>query len=165
MGVRPKMRRWPRNVCGSNSASMHVKGSDLDRVRFIERVRSCQSVHDAVAEVLAMIVESGVTAPTLAALQTKIDVARGFVTAPRNTVVDKATATAQLTEEIRKLDEILNNQIEPLVALLEETNREFWLKYRSAGKEVSTGGGQGEDDAADATPAAPATPPVAGAAT
>ncbi len=140
----------------SLALNVHLKGSDLDRARLIERVRSCQRVHDAIAEVLATIVESGVTAATLADLQTKIDVARELVTVPRTTIVDKATATTQLTEAIRTLDEILKKQIEPLVAPCEETHREFWLQYRSACKAITTGGGPGEDEV-DGTASAAST--------
>eukprot|EP01036_Dinobryon_divergens_P035794 gene35794-46449_t len=148
----------------SLALNVHLKGGDLDRVRYIERVRSSQRVHDAIAEVLATIPESGVTAPMLVGLQTKIDRARSFVTAPRSTVVDKATATAQLAEAIRDLDAILKKQIDPLLAPCEVTHRELWLQYRAARKAIAAPGASSAEDAEDATTTAATTASSAAAA-
>lgn len=137
-----------------------VKSNDLDRVRFVERVRSCQRIHDAVAEVLAAVAPSGVTPAMLDDLQTSIGAARSFLTAPRTTVVDKSTATVQLAEAIRELTAILTQQIEPLVAPCEFTHREFFLKYRAARKLIAPPGATSDDveAAASDTPSAPLAP-------
>ncbi len=149
----------------------HLKRGDLDRVRHIERVRTSQRVHDAIAEVLESIPESGVTAPMLAGLQTNIDQARSFVTAPRSTVVEKATATTLLAEAIRDLHAIMKKQIDPLLVPCEVTHREFWLQYRAARKAIAAPGAFAEGDAEDAittsttaaTPATGTTPTAASA--
>lgn len=126
-----------RSGRGSLALNLQVKRSDLERARLVERVRSCQRIHDTVAAEPEAAAAAGVTAELLADFHNTITAARGFLTAPRATVVDKSTATVQLAEAVRDLNEIITKQIDPLVAPCEFTHREFFLLYRAARKLVA----------------------------
>jgi len=139
------------------AARVDLAASDFARLRLTRRTGLAQQVHDAIGPVVAQLAGHGVTAATLAGLQTKIDAADTALSQPRVTVAEKRAATAQLAAAFADADQLLNTHIDALLFPLRKTSPEFYAAYQAARTIVDVPG--------STRPAAAPTPAAATAAT
>ncbi len=140
-----------------------VSPSDFHNLRLTRRAGLAQQVHDAVVPIVAQLVSYGVTAETLTAHQTAIDVATAAVSEPRATVTAKRTATAAMVKAFADADALLETHIDPLLFPLRKTQLEFYAEYRArrevvARSSATAGSAETPDMAAEAVTPAKATP-------
>lgn len=117
---------------GDLMAKTLVRVSHFHRLRLAERIALMQQVHTAATAVLAQLAPYGVTAATLAGLKTKIDAAEALLTQFRAAILARAVVTEQIGDILRRAEDVLAHDIDPLVDTLRMTHPEDWAKYRAA---------------------------------
>ena len=117
---------------GELAAKVNLHRSAFDRGRITRRVQLMQQVHDAAAEVLAQLVDCGVTAAMLTDLQNKIDAANALVPVRRATVITRRVATAKLAGSFRKMHALIAKELDPLVEPLRLTDPDNYALYQAA---------------------------------
>ncbi len=114
------------------TSAVQITATDFSRLRLTRRLVLAQQVHDAAAPYVTQLANYGVTAATLADLQTKIDTARTALSQPRNIVALKKAATESMAKAFTAADMLLEIHIDPLVFALRNTSPEFYANYRAA---------------------------------
>ena len=71
-------------------------------------------------------------AKDLTALNTAIAEFEAVTGKPRNGLATKSSATTELARLFVKLDKVLNNQLDPLIAKFKRTNAAFYHEYQTA---------------------------------
>lgn len=117
---------------GDLMAKVRLHPSDFPRLRLANRIALMKQVHTAATTVLPQLAPYGVTAATLAAHKTKIDAAEALLTQFRATILARAVVTEQIADILRRAEDVLAHDIDPLVDTLRTTHPEDWAKYRAA---------------------------------
>jgi hypothetical protein len=128
--------------------------STFTRARDDQRDDIAQGMHDLANMNIAALAPYSITAPTLTALQTRIDAYRAAIASPRMAKAQKATATQMLENEFARADMILEERIDGLIKQFKSSGTTFYADYQNARKVVDTG----SRSATPPTPPAP-TPP------
>jgi hypothetical protein len=128
----------------------NINKSTFSRARDDMRDDIAQQIHDLGNANVAALAPFGVTAATITALQTRIDVYRAAIGSPRTARAQKGTATTMLANEFDRADMILGDRIDGLVEQFKSSGTTFYSDYKNARKIVQTG---------DHSPATPPTPP------
>ncbi len=155
-GVRSYARKLPELA-----ARVRVTRTAFREMRRTERMRLAQRIHDAAASVLPELAGYGVTAALLAELQLKIDATIAAVNAPRVTSGVKKVATSQLLGLYKQVDDLLADELDPLLLSLRRNDPHAWELYRDARKVFDRPGARSDDDEKSGSApvsAAPATP-------
>ncbi|MBA3960301.1 MAG: hypothetical protein H0X40_00155 [Chthoniobacterales bacterium] len=147
-----------------NSTLQHkadLSDTTFTRARDDERDDIAQGVHDDANGVLAQLADYGVTAPTLTALQTRIDAYRLAIASPKMARGERSMHTELLRQEFARADMIVKDRIDGLIRQLEETNPQFVMSYQNARKITDTGSqSSGTPTPTPPTPPAPPAPPA-----
>lgn len=130
--------------------------SVFDRVRLAQKAVFAQHILDAVKTVLPLPGDHGITAERVTSAQALIAEAAAHVAASRTTVAAKRAATERLTTVFRETNAVLDSQLDPLLAPLEETKPEFYARYRAVREIVARPATRATANAA--TPAVTPTP-------
>jgi len=125
--------------------------SVFDRVWLARRIQEAAQAH------LPELASYGVTAETLAALRSRIDVAEALLQQPRLSVVERRAATQQLDTRMREVEGLLKLEIDRLVLQLQEGQPGFYAAYVAARSVVDRRSGKREKDTTS-EPASEATP-------
>ena len=110
-------------------AEVNYPVSRLKRTRDEQLVPVCQIIHDRAVEHQTALVDYGIKAPTIAALQTAINDYAAKTPNPRAALGNRKTQNAQRTELLRRGDAILKKQIDKLVQTLRTTEPEVHATY------------------------------------
>jgi hypothetical protein len=138
--------------------------ADFDRVRMAQRPVLAQQIVDAAKTVLAQSAEHGVTQAIVDDAEALIAAAAAEVAASRTTVAAKRAATERLALVFREIGSVLDNQLDPLVFPLQQTNPAFHARYLAVRETVNRPATRATaaDAAASVAPAvAPTTSPAA----
>jgi uncharacterized protein (DUF1800 family) len=100
--------------------------SSFASLRRVSRMELAQRIHDAARTVVAEPQPFGVTAETLAELQTAINETDDAANAPRNAVVAKKVATTQLAEAYREIEDLPRNELNPLLFVHRRKYPDLW---------------------------------------
>ena len=159
-------------VAGPLAAHAHQQGlheaeavADVDaktfrRLRIVERPSRAQKIHDAALPLLVALTPLGVGERMLTNLQEQIDAAKALLNEPRTTIVGKKKATEDLAELFAAIDELLEKQIDRVMAPLEASHPDLHDRYFKARKSRRR-----NRSAAEEPEVAPATVSVAAAVT
>jgi len=98
-----------------------------------------QQIHDLGNANVAALAPFGVTAATISALQTRIDVYRAAIGSPQAARAQKVTATSLLVNEFDRADMILADRIDGLIEQFKSTRTTFYSDYKNSRKIVQTG--------------------------
>ncbi len=90
---------------------------------------------------VAALADYGTTAATLSALQTRIDVYSQAVQSPRIAKSHVAGLTQLLEKEIRRMDTIQRERLDPLMEQFSDSNEMLYNEYQSARTLVDNKGG------------------------
>jgi hypothetical protein len=134
-------------------AKVDYSASEILRVRDTLAANLCQAIHDTAKENLNALGTYGVTAKTLAALQTSIDSYRRSQSKPRTMRTDNRATQEQLTTEFAAIDKLLNEQLDRLMAKFKTTQPAFFTAYTAAREIVDNPGGhagKSDENASDA---------------
>ena len=138
-------------------AAVKVNYSSFTKMRRVARMDLAQRIYDAALPIVAHLAPYGITAATLEELQTSINEATDAVSAPRTTNAEKKVATSKLDDTCRAIDDLLKNEIDPLIFGLRKKNPDVYRLYQEARQVFDRPGGR----PADPEPATPATPTTA----
>ena len=130
---------------------------DFDRARLAQKPVLAQHILDAVKTVLPQMGDHGITAAMVDGAQALIEAAATHVVTSRTTVAAKRAATERLSAVFREVSSVLDNQLDPLIAPLAETQPEFHARYRAVREIVSRPATHASANA-EATSPAPAAP-------
>jgi cytochrome c556 len=114
----------------------------------------CRSIHAAAGEHLAALGKYKVDAAKLAALNGAIEAYEALATGPRDSIVQSAAATKEMTRLFREADAVLKGQLDKLITSFQASQAGFYNEYLAA-RVIVDGGGGGEE------PATPPAPPAA----
>jgi hypothetical protein len=98
-----------------------------------------QQIHDLGNTNVAALAPFGVTAPTITALQTRIDAYRAAIGSPRTAKAQKSTATDMLSDEFARADMILGDRIDGLIEQFKASGTTFYADYKNSRRIVNTG--------------------------
>lgn len=123
---------------------VNYSASDIMRVRDTESPNICQAIHDAANTNLESLAAAyGVTAETLADLQSKINAYTGNVSAPRTTRSTNRAAGTMVETEFEAADKVLTEQLDGLmVAKFKKSQPSFYAAYVAAREIVDNPGGR-----------------------
>jgi hypothetical protein len=133
-------------VAGPLAAHAHQQGlhaveavADVDarffqRQRIVERPTFAQKIHDAAVPLVVALTPLGVTEAMLGDLQEKIDAAKALLNEPRTTIIDRVEATKDLAKLFAAIDELLEKQIDRVMAPVELTHPDLYERYVDARK-------------------------------
>src|ERR1041384_3472866 len=96
-------------------AKVDYSAGDILRVRDTHSANLCQGIHDDAEKILDDLAEYGVTADTLAALQTKIDAYTGKVSKPRTTRSTNRASGTMLKTEFASVTKTLTEELDGLM--------------------------------------------------
>lgn len=111
-----------------------------------------RQVYDTALAELPQLGATGVTAESLAARKAKIDAADAVQPEPRLSVAARRVATRTLKVLFSELVALLENELDPQMNALRETDRRAWEAYRAA-REVIDQPGAPENPEANVTTA------------
>ena len=94
-------------------------------------------IHDNANANIAALAPFGITAPTLANLQTLIDDYTEAIPAPRTAGTEKSDSTESIDLLISDIDDILERRVDNLVSTYKTSNTNFVNQYTSARKIVN----------------------------
>lgn len=117
---------------GELATKVDLSRSDLVKTRYSERPGLAQRVHDAAATVVADLAHYEVTPQTLIDFQAVIDEAATAVAEPRNTVVAKKVATAELATGIKEVRDFFALHLDPLMNKVRAKGPSIYARYREA---------------------------------
>ena len=133
-------------------ARAHVVDSQFTKARDDERDDIAQGIYDAAQENIAALGDSGVTATTMTAFQTRIDAYRLSIASPSVARSNKKAQTDLLDTELKRANMICKERLDGLVEQFRESNPDFYAAYHAARNIIDTGHRK----------KAPAPPPVNG---
>jgi hypothetical protein len=116
--------------------------SDLIRCADTELRTICQVVNERATSVLTELASFGVTQAMLEDQQTAINDYFGEITKPREGIIGRKNATSAMKEEFKKADDIVNNRLDKLVAMLKTSNPEVYESYTNARIIIDLGHGK-----------------------
>ena len=119
--------------------AVHFTATDLMRVRDTLAGQRALIIHDQANAVVANLADFGVTPATLTSLNGRILEFNKLMVAPRVAIVDRKGATSQLKNQMKELDMILKDEMDPLMAAYRNTALGFYDAYFNARKIVDTG--------------------------
>lgn len=105
--------------------------SKLAKTRDDSLTPRCQAIHDKAQSLRSELADYNVSSQTLTDLQTAINNYQTATPKQRTAVTDRKVQNKQLTAVFKKIDELLNNRMDKLVATLSPTHPEFVDKYES----------------------------------
>lgn len=134
--------------------TVDVNASDFDAMRLAHRPWLATRLVDAAESVLPLLAPA-VTAETIADARTKVRAAEAALTAPREAIQSKTSATRRLTTVFKEANETLA-QIDRLLFPLRKTEPDFYAGYVSARRILDrpTSGSAEESPSAAAQPTA-----------
>jgi hypothetical protein len=135
---------------------VNISRATFGRIRRSHRPWVAERVVEAARSAMSQLGTYGVTEETLTDLEARIDAANTGLKQPRATITARKAAGAQLAALFAEVDALLGGQIDRLVFPLRESNREFYVAYRSARSVVDRpGSSRGSIGTNEASPAAP----------
>lgn len=111
----------------------------LQRMRDTELESICRGILDTGTDVITALADYGTTESDLEVLQNKISEYDRLISAPRDAITHKAMATTMLKELFAKADHILKEQMDQLMVLFKDQNRDFYMLYFNSRKIVDRG--------------------------
>ena len=123
----------------TTKAQADISRTTFTRARDDMRDDIAQGIHDLAESKLADLADYGITAATLAGLQTRIDAYVLAIAKPQTAKAERSTATSLLDQEIRRADSILKDRIDGLVEQFKDSGTNFYRDYQNARKTVNTG--------------------------
>lgn len=126
-------------------ATVWVTPTDFAKSRDADKIVTAQAIHDAAHAVLGDLAFFEITAASLVAVQEKIDAAKDALPLTRAAIADRKAATEQLAVAFRAADDFREQQLDPLLLPLKETNPQFHAKYQ-ARRRVKRPGFRSEDE-------------------
>lgn len=127
------------------AGKMNVTRTGLVRHRDSVVAQHCQGIHDEANAVVASLVGYGVTAAVLTSFQGLIDRYVAAISAPRNAITERKTATTELRTLLTEDNRTLMTRLDSLVEQFREPQPEFYLDYHHARVIVDLGTGGGEE--------------------
>jgi hypothetical protein len=122
---------------------VNYSANDIMRVRDTESPNIAQAIHDAANANIESLATFGVTAETLADLQSKINAYTGNVSAPRTTRSNNRAAGTMVETEFDAADKVLTEQLDGLmVAKFKKSQPSFYAAYAAAREIVDNPGGR-----------------------
>lgn len=106
--------------------SILMKASQAEFIRITSEIASeCEKAG-------ANLAEYGISAEAITQYASKVEEYKKISTAPRNSKVEKSTATSQLEELFQKCDDILLNHIDVLVLQFKKAASQLYNDYNNA---------------------------------
>ena len=116
---------------GDLEAKVRINPSSFANLRVGHRVPLMRRVYDTALATLPQLGTIGVTAESLAALKAKIDAADAVQPEPRLSVAARCVATRTLKVLFGELVSLLENELDPQMDALSETDPASWEAYRA----------------------------------
>jgi hypothetical protein len=145
---RTKLCKFAANIAGfifayaSASRNETLKAEvNFSHTKFLQMreeqlVATARNVHEIGLANLTALKDYGVTGDKLTGFRTAIDAFNASMVKPRTAKGQKTTMTLNLNEIFAQVDDLLINQMDPLVPVFEESHPDFLKKYRIARKIV-----------------------------
>lgn len=110
-----------------------------------------KEVMDTAGELLSALVNFGYDNMRFTAFTQLYDGLHSRKVAPREAIVDHKALGAQIKQQVKAIDEIIELQLDAILLVLKPTDETFYVKYKSARKMIHSGGKNGPKGA---------TPPI-----
>jgi hypothetical protein len=105
--------------------------SDLFKTKDDQLAPRCKNIHDAAQTNLAALTPYGISAATVATLETTINNYQSKVPDPRNAAAQKVTIRTNLKNLIKEADTVLKLQMDKTIVGLKTTHPDFVSTYKS----------------------------------
>lgn len=121
------------NFIKNNTLAQEVNtnNSKLLKTRDDSLAPRCQAIHDKALSLRGELEDYNITPQTLTDLQTAITNYQAATPKQRIAVTDRKVLIKQQVAAFKKIDDLLNNRMDKLVATLSATHPEFVAKYES----------------------------------
>ena len=134
------------------STEVDYSRSDLSRGRETDVVNRCQTILNLGTEnAEALAAKYNVSANDLKAVKTALAAFAELQPKPRQSKATSAAATRELETLFATLDEVLNNQIDPLTEKFRDSDAVFYNEYRTSRSIVTNAATRGKNEATAAT--------------